>query len=71
VDFYPLREALINLLRTLGATPEKTIDLYDIGVPLVRQGFTQDEIVDLLLSLERERFIEPISNNCLRLVRMI
>ncbi|CDN54720.1 Hypothetical protein RG1141_CH23820 [Neorhizobium galegae bv. officinalis bv. officinalis str. HAMBI 1141] len=67
-EFDPLRQALINLLRTLQASPEKPVDLYEIGVPLVDQGYTQDEILALLLSLEHERFIGRIENNRLRLV---
>lgn len=68
-DIDRLRGALRDLLRELHAGPEKLVDLNQIGVPLVGQGFTQHQIVDLLLSLERQGVIGRIENNKLRLMK--
>ena len=34
-----------------------SINVYDIGVPLIAAGFTQDEIVEVLNALEQDKII--------------
>ncbi|WP_245505225.1 hypothetical protein [Neorhizobium sp. S3-V5DH] len=60
--------ALVNLLRELGT---ETIDMFDIGVPLVDRGFTQNEIVDAIMMLEHRRFVELIPGNRLRVLKLL
>ncbi|MBW6426110.1 hypothetical protein KX729_32640 [Rhizobium sp. XQZ8] len=49
-----VRQAIIDLLRELKIEPEKALSLYEIGIPLVPKGFSQDELVNALLALDRE-----------------
>ncbi|WP_426124495.1 hypothetical protein [Pararhizobium sp. PWRC1-1] len=49
------RSALLKILRTFGEAPT---GLFLIGVPMVDQGFSQDEILNALMSLDREKAIE-------------
>ena len=49
--------ALLRRLRTLRAKPEMTINLIDIGVPLGEAGFSQNEILEVLIALEQEKII--------------
>ena len=58
--------ALLDQLRLLKATPAAPISLYDIGVPLVAAGFTEDEIFHALLQLQHDKAIELIEGNRLR-----
>ncbi|SCW76985.1 hypothetical protein SAMN02927900_04746 [Rhizobium mongolense subsp. loessense] len=59
--------ALLKLL----PEPEGTLDLYAIGEPLVAQGFSQDEITNVLLSLEAQKVIELLPGNCLRVTKRL
>lgn len=60
------KAALADLLHDLGAEPATPIDLYAIGVPLVGQEFTQDEIVSALYAFHRDGQIALIEGNRLR-----
>lgn len=61
-----LRTYLIDLLVSLNATPEVPISLYDIGPPLVAKGFDQQQIVNVLFSLEGQKVVELVGGNRLR-----
>jgi hypothetical protein len=61
------RLALVELLRTFGDAPT---GLYSVGVPMVHQGFSQDEIFYALVSLGREKSIELLPENQLRVLRL-
>jgi diketogulonate reductase-like aldo/keto reductase len=60
------RAALLDLLRTLGVDP---VSLYKVGVPLVGQGFTQDDILNVLFALSREGVIEFLPGNSLMVLK--
>ncbi len=52
------RDAILGLLKSFEATPDKDIPIFDIGVPLITtQGFTDDEVYFALRGLERDRII--------------
>jgi hypothetical protein len=61
--------ALIDRLRTLKAEPEKTINLFDIGVPMNVAGFTQDEIMAVLFALEQDKIIAFAPGNRLLMLK--
>ncbi len=61
------RLALVELLRTFGDAPT---GLYSVGVPMVDQGFSQDEILYALMSLDREKAIELLPENQLRVLHL-
>lgn len=44
------------------------LDLYDIGQPLVAQGFTETEILDVLIKLTHQKVIELLPGNRLRVL---
>lgn len=62
-----VRAALLKLLRTFSDAPA---GLYLVGVPMVDQGFSQDEILNALMSLDREKAIELLPENQLRVLRL-
>lgn len=64
-------QAIVDLLRRMKATPEVPNSLYDIGVPLVDDGFSQNAILNGLYKLQSERIIELIDGNRLRLVKAL
>lgn len=45
------------------------LNLYDIGQPLVAQGFTETEILDVLINLTHQKVIELLPGNQLRVLR--
>ncbi|MDP9840758.1 hypothetical protein J2T09_005546 [Neorhizobium huautlense] len=49
--------ALLTRLRALKAKPEMAINLFDLGVPLNADGFSQDKIMAVHLALEQEKVI--------------
>ncbi|OWK25019.1 hypothetical protein AJ87_14745 [Rhizobium yanglingense] len=54
------------ILRELQSDPTRPISLYVIGRPLVPQGFSEDEIVNALFSLQQDGEIELLAGNRLR-----
>ena len=58
-----LETDFFNVLRTLDKRPQDTFSNYDIGVPLIGQGHSQDSIVGLLLRLEGEGFLKLVEGN--------
>jgi hypothetical protein len=63
--------AIIEELRNVGAEVGKPVVIYEIGVPLVRAGFDQHEIVNGLYRLERDGVIELLPSNSLKLLLAI
>jgi hypothetical protein len=56
---------LIEILQGLGTEPTS---LYAVGVPMVAKGFTQDEVLNVIMALEREKRIELLPGNRLRVL---
>ena len=46
-----------------------SINVYDIGVPLIAAGFTQDEIVEVLNALEQDKIITLSPGNRLLMLK--
>jgi hypothetical protein len=63
--------ALLERLRTMKAKPEMTINLFDIGVPLNASGFSQDEVMEVLVALEQDRIIAFASGNRLLMLKKL
>ncbi|AGB73700.1 MULTISPECIES: hypothetical protein [Rhizobium] len=63
--------ALTDKLRSLKLKPDMMINLFDIGVPLTAAGFTQDEIMAVLVALEQDKIIEFAPGNRLRLLKRL
>ena len=61
-------DALLEQLRLLNARPDKPISMFDIGVPLIGLGYTQDQILTALFYLESKKTIELLPGNRLRLI---
>ena len=59
------RTALMALLPRAHAVR----NLYDIGQPLVAQGFTETEILDVLINLTHQKLIELLPGDRLRVLR--
>ncbi|OCJ04447.1 hypothetical protein A6U87_16580 [Rhizobium sp. AC44/96] len=66
---FEARNAILELLRSNGYTPDDIVSLYTIGVPLVAQGLGEGELAEALLDLEDDEIIELITDtNSLRLL---
>lgn len=63
------KAAIVGLLREIAADPAHPVSLYDIGVPLVPKGFSQDELAAALYSLQAEGVLSLIEGNRLRLTK--
>ncbi|KAA0697391.1 hypothetical protein DTW90_18340 [Neorhizobium sp. P12A] len=63
-----IRAAFFEVLQTLGVEPGKPISNYDIGPPMVMRGFTQDEIVHVLFSLQTRKVIALLPGNRIELL---
>jgi tellurite resistance protein len=61
--------ALLTRLRALKAKPEMAINLFDIGVPLSADGFSQDEMMAVLQALEQEKVIAFGPGNRISILR--
>lgn len=71
-DHIAIRPVVIELLKYLSDAPEVAIDLYEIGPPLIAQGFNQDQIADVLIALEREKVIAlDGTKNCLIILKTL
>jgi hypothetical protein len=63
-------EAILDVLRDMKATPEATVETFEVGIPLVlEKGFSQDDVVNGLIWLQSEKVIELLGGNRLRLVK--
>ncbi len=61
-------EAVLEQLRVLDAKPDTPISMFEIGVPLMKAGHTQDMLMNALFYLEAKKQIELLPGNRLRLV---
>ena len=62
-------DALLEQLRSLDAKPDQPISImYDIGMPMIAAGYTQDQILNALFYLENKKTIELLPGNRLRLI---
>ena len=61
------QEALTALMALLPRA-HAVLDLYDIGQPLVAQGFTETEILNVLIKLTHQKVIELLPGNRLRVL---
>jgi hypothetical protein len=57
--------ALIPILHEFGPNAKS---LYDVGVPMSERGFSQEENVSVLMDLEREKTIELLPGNQVRVL---
>jgi hypothetical protein len=61
----PVMGDVLDILRGLGTEPTS---LYAVGVPMVAKGFTQDEVLNVIMALDREKVIELLPGNRLRVL---
>ncbi len=67
--FSETEAALLERLRSLKAAPEMSINLYDIGVPMVAAGFSQEETMAVLDALEQDKIITYVPGNRLLMLK--
>ncbi|MBW9089724.1 hypothetical protein JNB91_18040 [Rhizobium wenxiniae] len=61
-------EAVLEQLRVLDAKPDTPMSIFDIGVPLMKAGHSQEMLVNALFYLESKKTIELLPGNRLRLI---
>lgn len=61
-------DAILEQLRILDAKPDAPISIFEIGVPLVGAGYSQDQILNALFYLESKKTIELLPGNRFRLI---
>lgn len=69
--FSETEAALLERLRSLRAAPEMSINLYDIGVPMVAAGFSQEETMAVLDALEHDKIITYVPGNRLLMLKKL
>ncbi|SES47466.1 hypothetical protein [Rhizobium sp. NFR03] len=67
--FEEIEAAVLERLRTMKAAPEVRINLLDLGVPLNAAGYSQEEIMDVLLALEQEKLVAFAAGNRLLILK--
>ncbi len=55
--FEEIEAATLERLRALKAKPEMTFNLLEVGLPLSAEGYSQDEILEVLLAFEQEKLV--------------
>ncbi|PYE22323.1 hypothetical protein DFI02_106213 [Rhizobium sp. PP-F2F-G20b] len=63
-------QAIIALLRDLAIEPATDISLYEVGPPLTAKGFAQDQILQGLYFLQRQKIID-VAGNRLHLLKSV
>ena len=63
-----VKQAVLSKIRQLQSEQGGLISIFDIGVPLVAADFTQEELADAIFELEREKVVEMLSDNRLRVL---
>jgi hypothetical protein len=58
-----IKLAVIALLRSKGLEVNVPVSLYEIGAPLVAQGFTEDEILYALYAVKEQGVLDLIQGN--------
>jgi len=69
--FNETEAALLSRLRELKAKAEMTINLLDLSSPLGDAGFTQGEIMEVLIALEQENFVAFSTGNRLLILKKL
>ncbi|TCP82744.1 hypothetical protein C8J31_11077 [Rhizobium sp. PP-CC-2G-626] len=67
--FEDLEAATLERLRTLKAKPDMTINLIDMGTPLNAAGYSQEEVLAVLLALEQEKIVALAPGNRLLILK--
>lgn len=68
-DITPI-DALLDVLRSISASPEHPIVMYEIGLPMiVERKYTQNETMNALYWLQSQGVIELLEGNRLRLLK--
>ncbi|CZT37441.1 hypothetical protein GA0004734_00043820 [Rhizobium sp. 9140] len=67
--FEDIEAATLERLRALKAKPEVTINLIDMGMPLNAAGYSQEDILTVLLALEQEKIIALAPGNRLLILK--
>lgn len=67
--FEEIEAATLERLRTLKAKPEMTINLLEVGVPLNAEGYSQEEILEVLLAFEQEKLVAFATGNRLLILK--
>lgn len=63
-------DALLEQLRALDAKPDVPVSImYDIGMPMIATGYSQEMILNALFYLEGKKMIELLPGNRLRVLR--
>ncbi|WP_431324418.1 hypothetical protein [Rhizobium sp. YTU87027] len=62
-------ETQIALLTLLSTRRKEVIALYDIGQSLIAQGFTETEIMDVLVKLTHEKAVELLPGSQMRVLK--
>ncbi|KQV41532.1 hypothetical protein [Rhizobium sp. Root1204] len=63
--FEESKAELTEILRGFG---EEAKGLYSVGAPMLAKGLSEDEIVNLLISLGRKKIIELLPDNRVRVL---
>lgn len=63
--FEESKAGLTEILRGFGA---ESTGLYAVGAPMFAKGFGEDEIVNLLISLDQKKIIELLPDNRVRVL---
>ncbi len=50
-------------------TPGVSISMFDIGVPLIAEGFSEEEIMSAVFALEEEERVAFVPGNRLQLLK--
>jgi hypothetical protein len=61
-------EAVLEQLRALNAKPDTPISIFDIGIPMIGAGYSQDRILNALYYPESKKQIELLPGNRLKLI---
>jgi hypothetical protein len=64
-----INTALLKRLRALNVTPGVSISMFDIGVPLIAEGFSEEEIMSAVFALEEEERVAFVPGNRLQLLK--
>ncbi len=69
--FEDTEAALTERLRAMKAKPDMTVNLFDIGVPLNDDGYSQDEIMEVLFALEQDKVIAFTPGNRILMLKAL
>ncbi|PYE94026.1 hypothetical protein C8J35_11181 [Rhizobium sp. PP-F2F-G38] len=67
--FEDIEAATLERLRALKAKPEMTINLIDMGAPLNAAGYSQEEVLQVLLAFEQEKLVALAPGNRLLILK--